>query len=392
MNHQQINRDEQGIVSLIVVTILAVVLSLIAVGFSKLADRELRQASDREVAAQAYYAAESGLNDARAYLAAGGTGFPRCNDWPSSPVDGSKYFVQKLDSNGAARYSCISIDDTPQTLSYTVNPGQPRVLKVSAAGLQKLFFGWENTSYPNSGPAWLGSVGSLPREDVIASTNPGATGVLRVGIYAVPQSDNSDTNDGLASLSRTYFMYPNGGNGTPGTIDYAGGGFSLASGASGNNGSFVAGNCKDPRPKTVPANKKGVDSYCNSTLSGLDGSANTYYVYLTSQYAPLLVRIQGTTAAGVVTFNNTQGVVDVTGQGADQLQRIRARINLGSQYNYPSYAVQSMETLCKDFAVEVIGLGQYGDTSTSDQGDPACQQKPAGGGTVGGSAGDKTRH
>jgi hypothetical protein len=387
------DKDESGIVSLIVVTILAIVLSLIAIGFSKLSDRELRQASNRETSAQAFYAAESGLNDAIAYLTAGGTPFSGCTNWPASPVDGNKYFTSDLSGNGVAKYSCLSIDDNPQVLSYDIKPGEPKVIKISAANLQRLYFGWENDAYPSTGPTWLGGVGTLPREDTIASSNPAATGLLRVGIYAVPQGDTSDTNDGLSSLSRLYYMYPNGGGGAAGTIAYGSGSYNVAAGAGGNNGSFVPGNCNNARVNPVPSNNQAIPSYCNTYVSGLDGTTNTYYLYLTAQYAPLLVRIMGTDGSGSnsVKFTGAQGVVDVTGDGSGQIQRIRARVDLTNQYNEPSYAVQSLETLCKDFQVQLVGPSQFGDAIVLDPGDPACTA-PTGSGDVGNTAGDKTRH
>src|SRR4051794_36665296 len=95
-------KDESGIISLIIVAILSVVMALVAVGFAKLTDRELTQASDRELSAQAFYAAEAGINDARAYLKAcdpannpsGTCDFTGCTNWPAL---GNSYFVSSLD-------------------------------------------------------------------------------------------------------------------------------------------------------------------------------------------------------------------------------------------------------------------------------------------------------
>src|SRR5665213_517516 len=61
-------KDESGVVAIIVVMILVTILALIRVGFSKLMNREVRQALDRQLSVEAYYAAESGTNDAKSYL------------------------------------------------------------------------------------------------------------------------------------------------------------------------------------------------------------------------------------------------------------------------------------------------------------------------------------
>src|SRR4051812_31465613 len=61
-------KNEDGLVALLVVGILIILLSLVTVAFTKLMGREARQSLDRVLSTQAYYAAESGINDARDYL------------------------------------------------------------------------------------------------------------------------------------------------------------------------------------------------------------------------------------------------------------------------------------------------------------------------------------
>ncbi|HET6864123.1 MAG TPA: pilus assembly PilX N-terminal domain-containing protein [Candidatus Saccharimonadales bacterium] len=373
------HKNERGIVSILVVTILTITLSLIAIGFSKLADRELRQASDRELATQAYYAAQSGINDAIAYLVAGGTGFSGCANWPTSPVDGNQYFSQDLSGGaGAAKYSCISVDTSPQVLKATVYPGEPQLLKVSAANLQNLFIAWENQS-PST--KWLPAGNSLPPED--SAAGKGATGVLRVGIYGVPPSGTFSDSQ-LSGNLRVYYLYPNGSiTGIPGTTDYTTGSYSVASGPGGTNGNFVPGNCKNPRPIPVPSPDQD-PHYCNSEVKNLN-SSYTYYLYLTAQYAPLKVSVEGTDNSNkTVDFVKSQAIVDVTGQGSDIIQRLRTTVDLNSQFSLPNYAVQSMETLCKNFTVDISGQGQYGAPHLNETTDPACALPAGGGGVVGG--------
>jgi hypothetical protein len=373
---KSIAQDERGIVSLLVVSILAVVISLVAIGFSHLSNRELRQALDRELSSQAYYAAEAGIDDARAYLAAGGTAFSGCQ-----PPAGSPYFTSSLDGSGVVKYSCISVIDAPQTLSYNLDAGESKVIKINAAGLKNLYIGWENRQYSKSGPQWLGSVGNLPREQGL---NADVTGLVRLGIYPVPAG--SADNDALASLSRAYFLYPNSGSGSPGQRDYTGGSYSsggTGTGPSGNNGDFIPGNCKNsnPKPNPLPSNDQAILSYCNSEITNLNNSNNLYYLYITARYADLYVRIQGTDGSGKpVKFTGSQGVIDVTGKGTDELQRLRARIDLGNQYNWPSEAIHSMDGLCKDFSLDVVAQGQFDNPQVLDQSDTACQA-PSGGGS-----------
>jgi hypothetical protein len=57
-------RREGGFVSIIVCMIIMTILSLITIGFAQIMAREQRQALDRQLSSQAFYAAESGVNDA----------------------------------------------------------------------------------------------------------------------------------------------------------------------------------------------------------------------------------------------------------------------------------------------------------------------------------------
>lgn len=378
-----IYQSQQGVVSIIVVSILTVTLALIAVGFSRLSDRELSQASNRESAAQAYYAAQSGINDALAYIRDHGSSFTGCTNWPTvitalTPADGSKYFTTDLSGgSNIAKYSCIGVDSIPPTLINTVTPGQPWVVKIDSSNLKYLYIGWENSSYQGS-PSWLGPpLGKLPNE---VSFPVDQTGVLRTQIYSVDRSTiPPNTNNSLEAGSRAYYLYPDQGPGhinickpplnpsnpNPGTgcVDYSAGGYSATGSPNNRNGIFVSGVCKNnaPNPKPDPSgNNQGTPTYCNSEITHLDGSVNTYYLYFTAQYAPLKVVIQGTDASGAaVKFTGAQSVIDVTGQAAGQIQRVRARVGLSAQFNEPNYAVQSMESLCKSFVMQIDSLRHY---------------------------------
>jgi len=390
-------KKQSGLVSLIVVSILAVVLGLIAVGFSQLMDREARRALDNELSAQAYYAAISGLNDARAYLAAGGTDFSGCTNWPAL---GNQYFVSDL-SNGSniAKYSCVSIDSSPNDLVYTIPEDQSVTFKISQQNINRLYFGWENANNHSTFVPLTpsGTTGSLPQEPGLPSNN---AGLLETSVYAVPFGYTtqvppgypSDSNAILNTLARTYFMYPNSGGGAPGGIDYTQ-----------KNGSYVPGNCKSPNVDPVTGSNSDY-RLCNTYIDNLNFNGvnhtlnNVYYVRLTARYAPLNVKVQATQLNGaggqtpITGISDAQAVVDVTGQGTDVLQRIRARIDLTKAVQQPSYEIQSMAEVCKGFDVEMVAQGVYGDASN----DPsisgynynnACAF-PDGGGNVVGTGGD----
>jgi len=71
-NTESLQRNQSGMVSIMVTMILMIVMSLIVVGFAQVSRRNQRVALDRQLSTQAFYAAESGVNDAREFLDAYG--------------------------------------------------------------------------------------------------------------------------------------------------------------------------------------------------------------------------------------------------------------------------------------------------------------------------------
>jgi Tfp pilus assembly protein PilX len=397
IKREGLSHNQSGIVSLIIVSILATVLGLVAVGFSQITNRELKQASDRELNAQAFYAAESGVNDAIAYLQdPAATPLTGCDDWKTAPV-GPKYFAVDLSSSsnpaGTAKYTCVITANQTPNLFYQLRAGQSVTIKISQPAMTKLYFGWENQGQKNTGLALPGAFGSLPQESSL--TDPRVTGVLRAGMYQVKGNDTSVNNDTLAGESRNYFMYPNTITGSPNSIAFTSGGYSAGPTGTGPispNGSFVHGNCKtnNTDPNT---GSKDTGRFCKSVVTGL--GATTYYIQLTALYTNMNVTLWGQSGSGPITFTDTQGEVDVTGKGTDVLQRIRARIDLGRDYQYPDFALQSMKAICKGFEVEVPSVNTYGsntDNSTMPNPDGSCAEPDNTGGTAPGPAGDYSPH
>lgn len=379
----KINR-QSGVVSLIVVAVLAIVLGLVAIGFSQLTNRELKQASDRELSAQAYYAAQAGINDAIAYLENGGADFPGC------ATPGAPYFTAQL--NSTVKYTCVSVHRTGLANLYKspLSAGQSVTYKLdnnAVNNMARLYFGWANFGSTNTGTALSATTGSLPQENLATSQK---TGVLRVSIYAVPNGANCAGNDCLvlAQSSRTYFMYPNGPiTAPPGSVDFGSGSYNVSPpsplGPTGTNGWFVRGNCKNGNSNPVPSNPQAPAMFCNTFIQGLNTSTTTYYVRLTALYNDLSVSLQATDSSGnAKSINGLQGVIDVTGQGTDVLQRVRATVDLNKDYLTPDYALQSMETICKGFQVEVSAPNTYKPKSaTNVLTDPACSLPTVSNGT-----------
>jgi hypothetical protein len=280
-NNRKIRRwTENGLVSIFVVTVFMALLTLIVIGFTKIMNRELRQALDRELATQASFAVESGMNDARAAV----SGALKDGTLDSLGTNGKcmdlttlkKPFVLNGSLSGAfnndtadtlIRYTCVIIQTKPKELTDIIPRGQSKTFLLSASTpIDKIYVGWQNKK-DSSNPQPLGPTYQLPKE---ASVSDDQTGLLRATLYPIENarsaSESSDVkNDAINSVARTYFMYPNA---------------SLTATNSGNlsnqtynaeNGIFVPGNCN-----LANKNNSGylpfvqaTGRYCNARISNL---------------------------------------------------------------------------------------------------------------------------
>jgi hypothetical protein len=275
------NKRQEGLVAIFVVSIIVIILALITTGFTKIMNREFRQSIDRELATQAHYAAESGLNDARAYV----SNAVKNNDIDSVDTNGQCLNLNELpstdfidsgslsgnfnndDSDQIIKYTCVIINTKIKELSYTIPAGQSKIFKVyTSTPLESMYFGWHNAGANPSTARGIDQVPGfpahpLPREKDMQSAE---TGVLRASIYAVPSGLDSPTdseaiNKTLEDASRTYFMYPNDSNlNTPGSTS-----------VKTTNGNFVDGNCKTSNFTTSPLPSKQTKHFCNTKVTDL---------------------------------------------------------------------------------------------------------------------------
>jgi len=377
MRHSFINKtkgNESGLVSIIVVTIVIIILSLMTIGFAKIMDRELRQSLDRELATQANYAAESGMNDARNYVLdriknnqIADIG-PDCLDTAALNATQQQFFVDSgsisSGSAGTVKYTCVTVDTHPKELLFDKIPaGHSKIFRVvTSTPLDRLYFSWNNSGATSSTGATALSYPTFPAESYWAGAgHDKATGVLRTTVYPVAGAGvgaPGDQNANLESRARTYFMYPNGSaSGVPGAEPFAP-----------SNGTIVPGNCNQNSFTTSPLPYKQSKHFCNSVLTGMSASPTFfYYVRITAVYRDLTVSIQGTDASGnPLKFDKAQGVIDVTAKGNDVLKRLQGRVSLDSDYDYPEYTIQSMDTLCKRLRLPKTGPSSYDQARIDD--------------------------
>lgn len=344
---------EAGLVSIMVTLILMIVISLIVLGFAQISRRNQRQALDRQLSTQAFYAAESGVNDARDLIKSAvlaGQNIPEkpdCTDGSGATAVFYAGLAPDLDAIAAdeAEYTCVMVDPTPNTLLYgDVGPTGVVVPLISASGanISRVTLTWEtkdDTSTPtNNCPTTTNNVFSS------TSSWTCGYGVLRTDL--VPTNGTFNAAD-LQNRTQTSFLVP-----------FRTGGVSTFA--------FAAGSAN---------NRRGVactNSNCTLSITGL--TANQYYMRLNSLYKNVSLQITAFDGSGnALALQGAQAIIDSTGKAQDVLRRIQVHVPLtpSSQNRMSDYAIQSTDSICKRFVV----MDNYFDTTVNGvtSTNPLCQ-------------------
>jgi Tfp pilus assembly protein PilX len=341
------NQGQTGMVSILVTVIIMMVLGLITIGFARLALREQRQSLDRQLSTGAFYAAESGVNDAIKALKAGldvTKDYTTCND-PAlvSPN------ANQLDGTNV-QYTCLLVDPSPPTLIGTIDTNASTVFPITAKSgtITSLTIMWQDTT-GNKGTSCTFPLGSFPVANGASGWPSGCNaGMLRFDL--VPGT--SFTRAGLATNVMSAFLQPIGAAGNATALAYASGGSALP---------IAAGNC----------NNTNVANLCKAFITNLN--ASTYYLRLRSVYKPNTITIcinNSTSDCSTATTEiiGSQAVVDSTGKDVDVLRRISVRVPITTIFanngDVPDFAIGSKDNICKRFAAYPGGA--------TDQATPAC--------------------
>lgn len=338
-----IRHSQAGMVSIMTTMVLMIVISLIVLGFAQLSRRNQRETLDRQLSTQAFYAAESGVNDVRELIqnavASGSVNIPEKNGCTDTGVGG---FYASLNPNidvpKSVKYTCLLVDPSPEVLRYgDVGTTSIVVPLISAGGanFSTIKLDWQS-KVTGANPVTGCPTAATNLFRPTASWTCGY-GVLRFDLVPASGALNATS---LRTGSMTTFAVPFSAGGST-TIPFR------ADTANNNN-------------------KYGVrctSSGCSLTInSGL--TQNAYYLRISSIYRDVALQISGTSASGTaLEISGAQAVIDATGKAADVLRRIQVHVPLraSSQNQLSDYAIQSTDSVCKRFAV----MDGYFDSSVS---------------------------
>ena len=324
MSKQQ-NDNQQGIVAILVTMIIMIVLSLMATGFAQLARKEQREALDRQLANQAYYAAESGINDARSAIANNFVG----NKETCDPDGALSTYLQdnKVGDDGVVNYSCLLINQRLADIRYLITPDESRIVPINAVNssganvnLDKMTISWTAQGGGVSLPS--ANLGDLPSRSDYGTDK---VGMLRVDLIPIVVGPGGINKNILSNNMLTFFAYPRS---------------AAASDVSSlDNGNVVPANCS---------------TTCKITIN-VPNATPTYYVRLKSIYNPIDVKMCLNSCDGSTLIHGAQAEIDSTGKANDVLKRIKVLDDINSSVskmsNFPEFSTQTKESICKDLEV-----------------------------------------
>lgn len=332
MNFRKLHNDERGIVSIVVTMIIMIILTLVVVGFAQLSRREQEQSLDRQLNSQAFYAAESAVNDVRQLFEAGTVDLTRDFTTTCEEFITTYGLNTQVDSATGTLYSCLFVDPSPVSLVFSpVNTTSSQVFPLQSRtgeAISSVTFNWQPADPAGHNQATCPSVNTATYADAFPPSWPNdcQTGILRVDL--VPYN-GAQTVANLINNTFTAFLYPH----------TAAGALTYATGVGpANAGAIRSGGCN-------------ASGQCSLTITGLNSAVN--YVRMRSIYQSNNVTVTARNAANaVLELSGAQATVDSTGKATDVLRRIQVRLDvdrLGGAF--PEFGLQSNDTLCKQYGI-----------------------------------------
>src|SRR5690554_5996893 len=126
--------DQRGIASIVICVFVILILSLVVLDMSRDASREQRQSLDHQLSSQAFYAAESGINDTVRYIT-------ETNDHPPhkrncDPLQGQNQIPGFSNQLGdSISYTCVMYETRLENLEYNnVTPAKSQIIPIEVTG------------------------------------------------------------------------------------------------------------------------------------------------------------------------------------------------------------------------------------------------------------------
>jgi len=336
------SENQAGLVSFFVTIILMMVITLIMVGFTQLAMRNREDALDKQLSTQAFYAAETGINDTvkklRELYAANAATPNYIPPKKETCKDPSVYDLpvadKKLTTDDAVKYTCVLVTPNSEWIQTSAGTSESKVVLIEAVDdngnptdLRDLNFTWKKTTAdsftncPTSAADYPANFGTCPY------------GMLRVDLY---KDVGAVTPETMNDTVKTFYFMPLSANGWYEETNT----WSVYKSRTSCTEIECTAHVILTEPEPAP------------------GTRNIYYARLSSIYRDIdKVTITGRQHVpffGVFPFSfRGQTLIDVTGKAYDVTRRVQAQVAT-EQFNAnftPNAAIHSGGDFCKRFVV-----------------------------------------
>jgi Tfp pilus assembly protein PilX len=349
--YRQTKLGEVGLVSIMVSLVLMAVMTLIVLGFAEISRRDQREALDRQLSSQAFYAAESGVNDAHNIITAK-LNTPNYNlnllNKSNCANSTAPYDIDNSIDTGVS-YTCLLVNTRPPSLLYSLSTqGTSKVVPIypvnsagNPTGINRITLNWKDTDSTVTTPlsGCKSSAQTLPSAN---SWAPCGYGLLRVDLVPINAL-------GRASLLRNtftgFFVPTNPAPGGPnaGKVSLTNSSPTNLYDGNANQGVVAAARCTN-----------GSDGQCTVDITNV--SSMNYYMRVSTLYTDASLQILACNSGGTCTpsnavdLANAQALVDSTGKAQDVLRRIQVRIPISNNGGlFSDYAIESTNDISKQF-------------------------------------------
>jgi Tfp pilus assembly protein PilX len=357
-------KNHKGAVSLFVVIFFSLLVTVVVVGFVRLALKDQQAATAQNLSQSAYDSAQAGVEDAKRALvrlntvcASGNVGLcnaaianidsTTCNASVSdiAVVSNGEVKIQQSTGDAASAldqaYTCVTITRNTTDFVGKLTADEAKVIPlVGVAPFNNIKIEWFSTKdLPTNTTAVAldTSFTKLPLSSSYVTNKPPVMRTHLIQVGGTFNADNMNNNKTNASL----FLYP-----VSGVAD------------SGVNFTWDVPQTATKKPYTVRcSNSLATGGYaCSITLplpDPISGNLNnrTALLELKALYNSANYRVTLYNGATAVKFNNVQPEVDSTGRANGLFRRVQSRLELVDAYAYPSSEVETTGNFCKNFSI-----------------------------------------
>jgi Tfp pilus assembly protein PilX len=349
-------RNQVGAVSLMFSLVSMIVISLLVLGLTSISVRGQGASLDEQLSTQAFYAAETGVNDASQVVktaVANGQTIPAKTDCQNSGHTNYPQGPVWLNATDTVGYTCLLVNPTPLSLQYDIPDGSNVVAPISASSpYDSIEVSWTpvSTTNPLSGCPKSGSNNFVPQSQWTCQY-----AALRVDLTPTtgPLTRSGLVNSTLSSVFEPYQGLDEGDN----QIAYT-------------------GNTNQANDNTItPAVCSS--SLCSVVIKNL-GVNTTFMMRIESIYqASSNVTVTLNNGNASVPTTNSEVVVDATGVANGVLRRINVVLPVAPTGLISGFALQSNGDVCKRFSV-TPGYFSVGNIPNADPDNAMCTIQSSG--------------